>query len=797
MRVFGSSLPLTSSRFDFKKPILISASAVVDIMSIRILSLRRGKGGDTQNFSRSTLANPSKVTLLQDTLTERISQARRSQIWADPTNCSQFACRWNDSFGFLTRPVISQHVDDDNTQWMVGSFTDTVGQVFPVAVPLDEFDGFFSTLVRKEDAARFNLPIYPIQPEAAPGPPPDAPVEGRGARNQHPAPVAGSMERLNWPAEEGDDDDNDPVIVVLPQFLPIGPGQTFPHLHPLESGTSFRDTFPLLEIWRSGVVYARDHNANHSVTRGGPLFHIPGLALDENDPDPTEDFDVRATVFRAPTQLGPDDPRFVEVADAVNPWSDHVWVELGGRLEPDRPDQPPPAGEAFSPNNFCTALEPLINRDKDFRLFPRTVARFRLLLGGNPPADSDTPDLAILPQINDDFSEYLRMASGAAAADELKEMARTAVREANASRICISKDVTFDADAVTLAFSDRIRTFQFIGDRLVSLSKTHAQTNLGFLQLLTPIRAALAQVAEGDAAVKTLVMANTSNSASQIDATKNSQMYTGGRIDSFRCLYEAVCNFRLVCGLAVSDPDRSLLIQKLLEYTDILVDVSGKSFWEAYRNHPHLAIHAYQDLQHILSAFVVVATNSALTKAVESGNQVTLGNYATALAVADGHIHNLRTVVNGNGLGSFRDVPHCSTWFGTPSSGTRPAPISQGPTGTGRGAAGRATPADLAEVTERLRALGALEFDSAVPNAKTDFLDKVTVRAKKRGSRVAERLCMRFLTKGFACADAKCKRPHVPNLNTLPEPDRKKMIEFVAKTPGLSWAPGRLPAGTA
>ena len=97
---------------------------------------------------------------------------------------------------------------------------------------------------------------------------------------------------------------------------------------------------------------------------------------------------------------------------------------------------------------------------------------------------------------------------------------------------------------------------------------------------------------------------------------------------------------------------------------------------------------------------------------------------------------------------------------------------------SGRTPAGRVTPADLAEVTERLRSLGALEFDSAAPGAKADFFDKVTVRAKKRGSRVAERLCMKFLTKGFACSDPKCKRPHVPNLNTLPETDRKKMIRY-------------------
>jgi len=99
------------------------------------------------------------------------------------------------------------------------------------------------------------------------------------------------MECMNWPAVEGGTDDDDPVIVVLPQFLPVGPGQTFTHQHSLVSPTSFWDTFLLLNIWCRGVAYVRDHNANHSVTHAGPLFNIDRLELDENDPDSTEEFE--------------------------------------------------------------------------------------------------------------------------------------------------------------------------------------------------------------------------------------------------------------------------------------------------------------------------------------------------------------------------------------------------------------------------------------------------------------------------------------------------------------------------
>jgi len=140
------------------------------------------------------------------------------------------------------------------------------------------------------------------------------------------------MERPNWPVGDGVNGDDDPVIVVLPQFLLVGPGQTFPHQHPLVSTTSFRDTFPLLEIWHRSIIYARDHNTSHSVTRTGSLLHIKSLELDNNDPDPTEEFDVCADLFRAPAQLSPNDARFSEVAGTCGPWSNQMWIDLGGRL---------------------------------------------------------------------------------------------------------------------------------------------------------------------------------------------------------------------------------------------------------------------------------------------------------------------------------------------------------------------------------------------------------------------------------------------------------------------------------
>ena len=84
-------------------------------------------------------------------------------------------------------------------------------------------------------------------------------------------------------------------------------------------------------MWRQGILYARNYNDNKSVTRGGPTFHLEGLALAENDPDPTEDFNVRLELCRAPVQIGPNIARFTEVSATIEAWSEQVWIALGGQ----------------------------------------------------------------------------------------------------------------------------------------------------------------------------------------------------------------------------------------------------------------------------------------------------------------------------------------------------------------------------------------------------------------------------------------------------------------------------------
>jgi hypothetical protein len=762
-------------------------------MSSRLLSLRRGKTGDVQSFSRARPADPAMVALIQSTFGPGINDVLRMQILSDPANVHQFACTFGDTFGFFTRPTVVNAPNGDMI--VVGSFTDTIGEPVPCYVPLDEFQGHYTTLVRREDSVTFNLAIHPSTPDTVEGP------TIRGAAEM------ATMARLNFHLPDNPGDGDYPVIAALPLFLPVGPGQTFPHILPAGDARTFRDTFPLFEIWRQGIIYAKTHNGGRSVTHGGPLFNLANLRIPPGEINPFESLGVRNTVTDSSLlQILPIDPLYNEGRDRFLAWSDTVWVELGSAMDPEPVPAIGVAGGGFTPEHFRAAMEPLVAKEKVFSSAVRTTSRYRLLLAGAPTADSVHPDHAVLPDLRDEFKAYLTVASSAVAGDDLRELVKSRLSIANGSHISIDKDTTLESDNITLAFSDRVRTFGFLSEKLILTSHVGAKGLLGLLQLLTPERDALAAVAEGDQEAATLLMSNSTSGSAQLDASKASRLYCTGRLTTFRHSYEAVCNFRCLVSVMVPDLSTPLVLVKLLEYSALLVDRQGRGFFDAYCRSPYLAVHPWQDLQSILSAFCRIATDSTLYGAVTRGDPVGLSNYRSAIDVADALIAELRAIVNGNGLGKFEGTPSCAPWFAPVGGASPKSPFSlepRAPTGAvGGGDSKRqktadtgakkpaADPADL----ERRKGLGLLTFDSAI--AGTTRLPPINVYHKAKNAKTPERLCMKFLTRGHACETVNCKLPHLPGVEALTPASKTKLIEFVKKQPGISWAEGKAPAGT-
>jgi hypothetical protein len=757
-------------------------------MSSRLLALRRGKTGDTQRFSQSRPFNHDQAALVQTTVGPGLSFPVRSQVLMDPGTVQQFACILGGVFGFFTRPKFVPAPDGTGTL-VVGNFTDTIGEPVPYSVTMNDFTGSFTTLVRRGDAETFGLATHPVNPDTVSGPA----VRGRAS--------GASLERLEFPMPDAPEPGDHPVIVALPNFLPIGPGLTFPHLLKVDDPASFRATFPLFEVYRQGAAYIQLNNAGYSVTKAGPLFHLPSLALEDDDVDPFATSDVRVALPRSMTQLEPTDPLYGGARDHFLAWSEAIYVEMGSAMDPEPAIGA--AGMPFTAEHLRAVMEPLVPKAKTFMSSSRTIARCKLLLAAPNPGG----DRAVLPDIKDDFKAYTSVPSSATAADDLKELVRSRLAVANGSDYSIDKDVTLEAENITLAFSDRLRTFTWLSEKLANSSAAGARSSLGLMQFLTPDREALALVAEGDREAATLLMSNSSNSSAQLDASKSSKLYTGGRLTTFRHTYEAFCNLRLLLSVLVEDLTTPMLLQKMLVYVSLLVDRSGRLFWEIHRNKPGLALHPWQDLQTILSAFCRVATDSQLYSAVARGEPIAISNYQVAIDVSDALTADLRAILNGNGLGKFGGIPVCAPWF----SGYKAIPAAKSPAGgepkrqrtvappaphVADRAAGNRVPRVVDQLElDRKKGFGCLEFDSTA--AGTTRLPTCNVYFKKRGARTPERLCMPFMTKGYACDRPDCKLPHLTDLGALSAGEKAKLIEFVRRNPGLSWVEGRAPPGTA
>lgn len=743
-------------------------------MTSRILALRRGKTGDVQHFSKARPANPAAVTLLNATL-GGVNQAFRTQVLSDPNNVYQFICSFGDKVGFFTRPTI---IPDGNGGFQVlGNFTDSIGEPLPLMVSMAEFQGHFTTLTRVCDAAGFGFATHPITPDL---------IEGTVVDEQR---IEATLGRLNFTLPENPVPGDYPIIAAIPNFIPVGPGQTAPHLLLADDPMDLWDTFPLLDVYRRGLTYARLNNNSYSVTKGGPLFHPEGLVIPPGSADPFANLVIHEQVPRVVNALLPTHAMYATGRERLLDWSEAIWIELGSALEPE-PVAASAVGGGFTPAHFRAAIEPLVSKEKTFTSAGRTMSRYRLLLASAPPPGTD---IATLPDLRDEFKAYVSVSSSATAGDDLRELVRSRLTVANGSHASVDRDVTLEPENITLAFSDRVRCFGWLHEKLISTSHAGAKSSLGLLQLLTPERCALAIVAECDLEAATLLMSNSSSSTAQLDASKASKLYCAGRLTDFRHSYEAVLNFRCLMSVLIEQLSSPMLLQKLLEYVALLVDREGRLFFESNRCHPYLAVHPWQDLQTILSAFCRIAVDSTLYGAVTRGEPVAISNYQPAIDVSNALIADLRAILHGNGLGKFLGRPVCASWFSSPVvTPPRGSPASV-PGGDAKRQRTQDKSLDPAEA-ERRKTMGLLDFDSTA--AGSTRLPICPVYFKRKGAKTPERLCMRFLTRGHVCDRGDCKFPHLTTIAQLSDTDKTKFTDFVKKQPGLSFAEGRAPPGT-
>ena len=760
-------------------------------MTTRQLYVARGRASDTRHFSKARFPDPTKARLVVETLSNKLDEDRRDQILNDSSICSQFAFPWDSQVCFLTRPEYVS-VPGSTSTAVLGSASDRLGNVYPVLVPKVAFQGFFTSLVRKDDAEHFSLAQHPTAPDSIRGPPPPATAD-----DATPSPVQASTDRLQFPLES-DEDQHSPVIAALPYFLPLPPGCSFPEGTAVDTTPGkFRDDFRLFEVWLQAHRYARLHNSSQSVTQGGPMFLPADLKTSQA---PFHGLAIVDKLDTTPTTVSPVGPLGHRCTARLESWADDTWALLGMQAHPITPEKDPSPGQPQdtdnpSPSSGHGALAAPTAKEKAQAKTAATVAAgYRLAFARLPSSDSVDLRHVILPSLQSDFKEVLDSPKPQDACVELKQILTGKLGEANISDLAMSRDVTLEPQICTLSLSNCIRSFHWLDVPLVSTNKGTMETMLGLLHFLTPDHQALLAQVSREVANGPVVLSHVADDKAQLEASTKSRLYTRGRLTSGKDIYHAICNFVLVADLLVDGGRSSMLVTKLVRYANALNSAEGRRFLQTFANHPYLPIHLFQDVQHIITLYFRVAQSHSLRTQVKQGQSVETSNYTAVSRAADLVIDNLNNVILGSGLGRFEGCPHAHSWFSAPAPShvpRSPPTVDQPPAKRQRG--GAATPLDPDRIT-KAKASGVLVFDPLA--AGTKELPLCSVRDTRPGSKTPERLCMPFMTRDHFCSEPNCPRPHISNLKRLSsDKKRESLAHFVSKTPGLSWSPGHAPSG--
>jgi hypothetical protein len=349
--------------------------------------------------------DPALSAAVARTLHPGTSSDQRAAVFADPSQVLQFATPWGLTVGTTTKPRLHTPENSTNTV-IISSYSDTIGQWYPVQQPLADGRGFFTSLTRRREAEALGLPILTVDPATLPGPP-----DENGDQPD------GTLDRLNFIG--GDNPGDRPVIAAFPTNLPMAPGQTFPFGVKLNEVADSVE-FPLLGPWARSLLYIKQHNQNQSVTLGGPLFHIPdeGLPLPADGIDPFRNVTILPRFPADPVPLTPASTPFRLVTETINTLSDATWRDLGGRLGPlplGGPPQNTGGNNGITPEQIKTIFkvqnrpaEKSLKEREQAELAAETEIFYKLMFGSLPAKDSTTQDQIVLATIQEPFKLVLQ-----------------------------------------------------------------------------------------------------------------------------------------------------------------------------------------------------------------------------------------------------------------------------------------------------------------------------------------------------------------------------------------------------
>jgi hypothetical protein len=278
---------------------------------------------------------------------------------------------------------------------------------------------------------------------------------------------------------------------------------------------------------------------------------------------------------------------------------------------------------------------------------------------------------------------------------------------------------------------------------------------------------------------------------------KETKLFIHGSQHCMMDLVTAIFNWRAFLQFLSPDAEESAFYGVIVKFDDAFRQPSSRKWLEAMVGAKPYFIHAMvAHLQDAFAAFVRVATDPDVLDRVRNNGDIDPKLIENAALSGETQASHLLTG-QGNGLVSVTEAP--VTW----SIFDKEAQKRKSDAGTGNqlkkqkqdGAkiepAKKINPGNKTDPTNLGILVWAGSEGHLPPRCNLTF-----VTSKENKTRL--RMCVNFAYRGFKCENKNCSFKHISRLSTLPEGEKTKLVDWVARTQFVAFAPGMGPTeGTA
>lgn len=626
--------------------------------------LARLAAANLTTFSAAHAFTPAREAKAARFLSAGTPVHQKRALILDRSTTAQWLVISNQQVVVVTCPFVATNTAGDPI--FLASYGDSLTQATPVSLPDEATWGGVVALVTQDDHIALNLPGC----AAVPGmldPPPN--LDGTPSTEQ------ASIERLYFDTAGGTG--SAPAFAVLPNIYLLALGEP-PVLQPLA------DPFPAtgihsrgLRVWYEAMQHLQAHNAGISLHLHPGLFAatdlpaslFPTRVLVGATNTIVTTVDVSATHFGHVTTVHREAGHGAILAHAATlPAPPAPGALSTGSSNPSNPAFAAALKEAFTPlvsslqaSNKATASATTQVEREHQQDQQAVVARYQLLFGHvetvTDPIDGSTTESAVFPSLSAAFLAVLRPSKVNQAEASYRESITNHLRSNARSSSYFDGMTDMDAKSLGGPGISCLREFRW-GVEPPTQDHDSIKDEIMIFHFARPDPASVTyqtRLEEGSLITRQHLVGEDKSKLKR----KLTDLYYQGQISTGHDLKTAIANFYTFGTWAFPDfaSNPPAVWVALAELVFTLNSPSGRLWTGRHKALPHVFLHLFIAVQHMLGPFVSLGNTLEYREAVLSGSPVAVAAYKSASAFALLQVHKVNNIIHQGDLGIFREAP--------------------------------------------------------------------------------------------------------------------------------------------